>query len=185
MVSTTRAATDVELAARLRLAIGRLHRRIRVDSGAGLPPLQLSVLSTLDVHEPLRLSDLARREAVTPPTMSRVLGSLEEQGLVQRRVDPSDARSSLVSVTDLGRATLARIRTERTALLADRIDRLSPRHRAALAAALPALEAMLAGDAESGRATEPGRPAEPGRDTATERVGGRCGHRPTLDNLPQ
>lgn len=143
-MSSTSAGADVELAARLRLAIGRLHRRIRVDSGAGLPPLQLSVLSTLEAHQPLRLSELARREAVTAPTMSRVLAALDEQGLVVRRSDPSDARSSLVSVSEPGRRTLARIRTERTALLAERIDRLSPEHRAALGAALPALEAMVA-----------------------------------------
>ena len=73
-----------ELAAGLRLAVGRLNRRIRIDGHESIPPLQLSALVTVELHGPLRLSELARREAVTAPTMSRVLAALDEQGLVHR-----------------------------------------------------------------------------------------------------
>ena len=72
-------SADDELAARLRLAVGRLHRRIRIDDSESLPPLQLSTLVTVELHGPLRLSELARREAVTAPTMSRVLTALDER----------------------------------------------------------------------------------------------------------
>src|ERR1700712_6065167 len=81
---------DPMLPARLRLAIGRLNRRIRVDSAAVLPPLQTWVRVPLEEHEPLRLSELARREAVTPPTMSRVLAALDDAGLLVRTPDPQD-----------------------------------------------------------------------------------------------
>jgi DNA-binding MarR family transcriptional regulator len=138
---TPSAVTDVP--ARLRLAIGRLNRRIRVDSAAVLPPLQTSVLATLEEHEPLRLSELARREAVTPPTMSRVLAALDEAGLLVRTPDPQDARSALVQLSEEGRATILRVRTQRTAMLATRLDRLDPGQRQALEAALPALEALV------------------------------------------
>ena len=134
---------DPMLPARLRLAIGRLNRRIRVDSAAVLPPLQTSVLVTLEEHEPLRLSELARREAVTPPTMSRVLAALDDAGLLVRTPDPQDARSALVELSPEGRAMIDRLRTERTAILAERLARLSPDHREALAAAVPALEALV------------------------------------------
>ena len=135
---------DPMLPARLRLAIGRLNRRIRVDSAAVLPPLQTSVLVTLEEHEPLRLSELARREAVTPPTMSRALAALDDAGLLVRTPDPQDARSALVELSAAGRAMIEQLRTERTAVLAERLARLAPEHREALAAAVPALEALVA-----------------------------------------
>jgi DNA-binding MarR family transcriptional regulator len=101
------------------------------------------VLVTLEEYEPLRLSELARREAVTPPTMSRVLAALDDAGLLVRNPDPQDARSALVELSGEGRAMIERLRTERTAVLAERLDRLAPAHREALAAAVPALEALV------------------------------------------
>ena len=99
------AATDgvsAELATRLRLAVGRLSRRVRIDGGESVPPLQLSALVTVEQHGPLRLSELARREAVTAPTMSRVLTALDEQGLVVRSPDPQDARGVLITLSPEG-----------------------------------------------------------------------------------
>ncbi len=135
-----------ELAAHLRLAVGRLHRRIRIDGRESIPPLQLSALVTVEQHGPLRLSELARREAVTAPTMSRVLAALDEQGLVLRAPDPQDARGVLVSLSESGAVTLAEVRTHRTALVARRLARLDAAQRATLAAAMPALEALLVDD---------------------------------------
>ncbi|MBW0103860.1 MarR family winged helix-turn-helix transcriptional regulator [Pseudonocardia sp. KRD291] len=137
------AGTDEELAARLRLAVGRLHRRIRIDDKESLPPLQLSTLVTVELSGPLRLSELARREAVTAPTMSRVLTALDEAGLVSRAADPGDARGVLISVSPAGVSRLAELRSHRTALIARRLARLDETQRAALEASLPALEALL------------------------------------------
>ena len=135
-----------ELAAQLRLAVGRLHRRIRIDGRESIPPLQLSALVTVEQHGPLRLSELARREAVTAPTMSRVLSALDEQGLVLRAPDPQDARGVLVSLSDAGAVALAEVRTHRTALVARRLARLDDAQRATLADAMPAIEALLVDD---------------------------------------
>lgn len=136
-----------ELAARLRLAVGRLNRRIRIDGRESIPPLQLSALATIEQHGPLRLSELARREAVTAPTMSRVLAALGENGLVERNPDPQDARGVLVTLSDEGERRLAEVRSHRTALVARRLARLDDEQRAALEAALPALEALLVDEA--------------------------------------
>lgn len=135
-----------ELAARLRLTVGRLHRRIRIDGRESIPPLQLSALVTVEQHGPLRLSELARREAVTAPTMSRVLTALDEQGLVIRMPDPSDARGVQILLSDLGAALLEEVRSHRTALVARRLTRLTEEQRGVLAQALPALEALLVDD---------------------------------------
>ena len=132
-----------EEATRLRLAVGRLNRRIRIDGGDSLPPLQLSALSTVALYGPLRLSELARREAVTAPTMSRVLGSLHEQGLVVRTPDPQDARGVLITVSDRGLDQLTEVRSHRTALVARRLGRLDAAQREVIRAALPAIEALF------------------------------------------
>jgi DNA-binding MarR family transcriptional regulator len=134
---------ETELAARLRLVVGRLNRRIRIDGRESVPPLQLSAMVTVEEHGPLRLSDLARREAVSVPTMSRVLTALDEQGLVVRTPDPQDARGVLVTLSGEGERRLAEVRSHRTALVARRLGRLDTVQRASLAAALPALEALL------------------------------------------
>jgi DNA-binding MarR family transcriptional regulator len=135
-----------ELAARLRLAVGRLNRRIRIDGHETIPPLQLSALVTVEQHGPLRLSELARREAVTAPTMSRVLAALDEQGLVIRTPDPMDARGVRIVLSDRGAAALNDVRSHRTALVARRLARLDENQRRLLLAAMPALEALLVDD---------------------------------------
>ena len=144
------AEQESELAARLRLVVGRLNRRIRIDGRESVPPLQLSAMVTVEEHGPLRLSDLARREAVSVPTMSRVLTALDEQGLVVRTPDPQDARGVLVTLSDAGERRLAQVRSHRTALVARRLGRLDAAQRASLQAALPALEALLVDEDESG-----------------------------------
>ena len=138
-----RRRSDAELAARLRLVVGRLNRRIRIDGQESVPPLQLSAMVTVEEHGPLRLSELARREAVSVPTMSRVLAALDEQGLVVRTPDPQDARSVLVTLSDEGERRLAEVRSHRTALVARRLGGWTRRSGRRLAAALPALEALL------------------------------------------
>jgi Zn-dependent protease/DNA-binding MarR family transcriptional regulator len=136
------AGEDAALATRLRLAVGRLNRRIRLATN-DVPPLQLSALVTLERHGPLRSGELAQREAVTAPTMTRVLTALTERGLVTRSAHPEDARSVMVAVTEEGAQTLSRIRSQRTALLGARLARLTPEQRAALDAAIPAIEALV------------------------------------------
>lgn len=141
---------QTELAARLRLVVGRLHRRIRIDGRESVPPLQLSALVTVEQHGPLRLSELARREAVTAPTMSRVLTALDDSGLVVRTVDPDDARGVQITLSERGAAVLAELRSHRTALVARRLARLDPDQLAAIGAAMPALEALLVDDVSPG-----------------------------------
>jgi DNA-binding MarR family transcriptional regulator len=134
---------QTQLAARLRLVVGRLHRRIRIDGRESVPPLQLSALVTVEQHGPMRLSELARREAVSAPTMSRVLTALDEQGLVIRTPDPNDARGVQIVLSDAGAARLAEVRSHRTALVARRLGRLDDDERRRIVEALPALEALL------------------------------------------
>jgi DNA-binding MarR family transcriptional regulator len=143
--------TDLDVAADLRLAIGRLARRIRQTETGGLTPSQLSALATLDDIGPARLSDVAAAEAIAPPTATKIIATLESAGLVTRSPDPDDRRSTRIAITASGRAALRRIRSQRTAFLQRRLAALDDDSRQRLLAAIPVLVA-LADDGDPGEA---------------------------------
>ena len=132
-----------DLASRLRLDISRMARRLRQEAGAGLSPSQTATLVTIERHGPLTPSELAGRERVQRPTVTRVLARLEEAGLVERAADPQDRRSSLVSISATGSELLQAMRDRKDAFLARRIDALEPSDREALERAAAILERML------------------------------------------
>jgi len=132
-----------DLASRLRLDISRMARRLRQEAGADLSPSMTAALATIERHGPLTPSELAKRERVQRPTVTRVLARLEEAGLVVRAGDPQDRRCSLVSISDDGRALLEAMRERKDAFLARRIDALEPADREALDRAAAILERML------------------------------------------
>lgn len=127
---------------RLRVALARLSRRMRRHELAGLTPTQLAALSTVERAGPLRLGDLAAAEGIAPSTLTRIVAVLEELGYVRRDADPRDARASTLAVTARGHDTLERLREEGTVMLTESLQLLSAAQRAALGAALPALEAL-------------------------------------------
>jgi DNA-binding MarR family transcriptional regulator len=131
-------------AARLRVAVLRLSRRLRKHDLAGLTPSQLSTLSSVGKSGPVRLGDLAAAERIAPSTLTRLVNVLEDRGYLVRTPSPEDARAYLVTVTESGRNVLERIRDEATSMLTDILTTLTPDQLAALEAALPALE-QLAG----------------------------------------
>ena len=99
-------------------------------------------LARLQADGPARISDLARLEGVTQPAMTGLVNRLETEGLVTRTADPTDARAALVALTDPGRAFVETRRAERSRVLASRVERLSDADRAAILAALPALDRL-------------------------------------------
>lgn len=129
-------------AARLRVAVLRLSRRLRKHDLAGLTPSQLSTLASVGKSGPMRLGDLAAAERIAPSTLTRVVNVLEEHGYLLRQPAPDDARASLVTLTDDGQRVLAEIRTEATRLLAEMVTTLPADQVIALEAALPALEEL-------------------------------------------
>lgn len=108
---------------RLREDLVVFSRKMRtMSSGHRLTATQLQALSQLDRVGAMTARALADRERVAPQTIARTVISLEELGMVSREVDPSDARASLISVTDIGRQTLEVDRAERSRWLAEAID---------------------------------------------------------------
>ena len=133
--------TTSDLASRLRLDIARLARRMRQEAAAELSPSVTAALATIERHGPLTPSELATRERVQRPTVTRVLARLEEDGLIVRAADPADRRCSLVTA---GTALLEVVRTRKDAYLARRLEALNEDDRAVLDRAAAVLERMLA-----------------------------------------
>lgn len=134
---------DTHLASSLRLAVARLARRLRRYAVDGVTPSQYSVLASLDRTGPVRASELAKVEGMSPPTLSRVLARLDELELLARELDPGDGRASLLAASARGREVLSATREERTALLANSLAALEPDQRRTIAEALPALDALI------------------------------------------
>ncbi len=133
------------MASELRLAVHRLTRRLRQERPSdGLTLTQLSALATVWREGPLTAGDLAIREGVKPPSITRVLIALEEEGLVVRSEHPDDARQVLVTSTDQGAAVIEADLRARDAWLAQQLAALTMRERAVLERAAALLE-QLAG----------------------------------------
>ncbi len=139
----TRPSDESESAARLRLAITRVARRLRQEANADLSPSLTSALASIEGHGPVTPSELANCERVQRPTITRVLARLAELELVEREADPADGRSTLITITPSGRALLEDLRSRRDAFLADRLSKLSTEDRAVLDRASEVLESLL------------------------------------------
>lgn len=135
--------TTSSLADRLRVSVGRLARRLRQQSLGGLTPSQTSILSTLDRHGPLTMSEVAAHESIAKPSATGIIGRLVDQGLVDRTPDPADGRSSIVAISPAGARVLDERRQERTAYLSRWIDGLDEADRDILARAVVLLEGMV------------------------------------------
>jgi DNA-binding MarR family transcriptional regulator len=141
-VPETQGLTNLELAARLRMTLGRLNRRVRQHGPQTLTSSQASTLASLESLGPVRLGDLAAHEGVTAPTQSRLVASLEHQGLLRRTPDSEDRRATLLAITAQGHRQLEQLRNERSAFLVEQLGTLSAGQRVALVTALDALEAL-------------------------------------------
>ena len=144
MKNSGEAAVD-RLAADLAAGLERVVSLLRaLSQPSGLSMTAVATLATLEREGAQRLTALAALAGVTQPAMTQLISRLEDDGLVRREADSADGRVVQVRITDKGRATLARRRAGRAAKLAVILTQLSPEHQAALATAVPALDALAA-----------------------------------------
>ena len=134
---------DDDEAVRLRRAVLRIARRLNTSATAGgLTPTQASVLGLVVVRGPISVAELVRLEQINPTMLSRVIGKLDEAGLVVRTADPADQRAVRLRGTRKGRTVYERIRIERALVVSAGTARLGVRDRDAITRALPALERL-------------------------------------------
>ncbi|MGQ0824518.1 MAG: MarR family winged helix-turn-helix transcriptional regulator [Actinomycetota bacterium] len=129
-----------ELAGRLRYSVFRLARLLRQQDDTGLAPALVSALAVVEREGPISLGDLAAREQLSPPTITKVVAALEERGLLERTRDDRDRRVSRVRITAKGRRQLDASRTRRTAWLAAQLRDLDADEVARLANAIDVIE---------------------------------------------
>lgn len=137
-------SSDVRLVAeQLHTAAIHLLRRLRtVDAASGLSAPRLSALSVVVFGGPITMGELAAAEQVRPPTMTRLVNALEDEGLVRRVADGADERVWRVHATARGRRLLHEGRARRVAVLARDLEALPASERRALARAARSLERL-------------------------------------------
>ena len=135
--------SDAALASQLRLSMMRLGRRVRSERADTTHTLsQFAALASIERHGPISPGELAAREKVQPPSMTRIVAALQAEGLISRTPHPHDGRQQLLAITSAGRELLETDRRRREEWLAHRLQDLSPEERAALAAVLPLLDRL-------------------------------------------
>ncbi len=135
---------DDRLANDLSLAVVRLARQLRFrrpDSPVSLT--QLSALATLAKEGPMTPGALATRERVRPPSMTRVIASLVELGLVEPSSHPDDRRQVLVAVSPAGEELFEAERRAGMEWLQGRLEKLKQQDRATLLAAADLMFAII------------------------------------------
>src|SRR5579875_274286 len=153
--------------------IERLISLLRaISPPSGLSLTAAGTLATLERSGPSRLTTLAAHEGVTQPAMTQLVNRLQEAGLAGRGTDPDDGRAVEVRITADGRDLLARRRAARAERLAGLLAQLSPGDQAALAAALPAMDALT-----SGQRPDPATPTTPTTPTTPAGMSGRTAER--------
>jgi DNA-binding MarR family transcriptional regulator len=135
--------SEAELAARLRLAVTRLHRRLRQHSVGSLTSSQTSALASISRLSAPTLGELAVCESIQPPSMTKIVADLEKAGYVKRVVDQADRRVARVTLLAPGRKVLQQNRTLKNAFLARQLHQLDESERVALGDLTVLLERLL------------------------------------------
>jgi DNA-binding MarR family transcriptional regulator len=140
---TSSTATNTALSADLLYVVARLNRLATQRVKLEIPFAQARLLSTIDDQGAARISDLATFDHCSQPTMTTQVRRLEDAGLVSRVTDPADARAVLISITPKGSDVLARVRTDRGAVIDPYLDRLDDGARQALTDAVRVMRGIL------------------------------------------
>lgn len=134
---------DQTLTSRLRLSVMRLNRRMRAQrTNSSVTLSQISALSSLHKCGPMTPGELAAREGVQPPSMTRVISALEDMGYISKRAHPNDGRQVIVELTELGMGYIAADISAREAWLDIRLSELDDDERATLARAAEIIDRM-------------------------------------------
>jgi DNA-binding MarR family transcriptional regulator len=92
---------------------------------------------------PRRITELAELEGLAQPTVTLLVGRLEERGWVTRKRDPDDRRAVLVSHTPSGLSALEQLRSESRAMMHEHISELEEHELHSLIAANAALGGLV------------------------------------------
>jgi len=123
-------------------AIGLLRQLRREDDATGITSPRLSALSVVVFGGPLPLGQLAKAEQVKPPTMTRIVTGLEEDGFVTRRDDATDGRLTQIHATPKGRRIMAAGRARRVSALSAAVQALDRQGRRELESGIRVIQSL-------------------------------------------
>lgn len=129
-------------AATLLSGASRLSRLLLSRGSRKLSRTEAGVLSTL-VDGPRRITDLAETEGLAQPSVSKVVGKLEDRGLVVRSKSADDGRTVLVTISAAGRGTLEFAREEVQSTLRAALEALDDDDLVALAKATVVVDRLV------------------------------------------
>ncbi len=132
-----------QLSAELVVYAGRLVRAVSRLTNQELPAATLRLLSQIDELGPSTIGHLAQADRCRQPTMSSAVQHLVEKGWADKQPNPDDARSSVVHLTDEGRAVLTATRRRNAAAVAARLRRDPHHDHDDLATAVALLKGLL------------------------------------------
>ena len=140
----------------------RRHRRLMMQALAdrGIHPGQAMCLRLLIANDGITQRDLAKAMHIAPPTLTKMLHSMETAGLVRRRPDADDARLTRVELTAAGRAEEKEMHAAAAEYVNATIGTLPEKDRRDLARLLDALGATIE---RASAAREDSAPADPSK----------------------
>jgi DNA-binding MarR family transcriptional regulator len=142
-----------QLSAELTLLVGRLNRAVTRAARLDLPTARLRLLSLVEETGPATIGELATADHTSQPTMSGAVQALCDLGWAAKTTNPTDARSSLVHLTDEGRSVLADARRRRAAVVAELFERDAATDEQDLATAVAVLRGLLSPDPDTVHST--------------------------------
>lgn len=138
----------VALADALRPTLLQVNRELRRETRSlGVSPEQVSLLVAIKYTPGIGIRELASRERISAPAMTKHVDRLERDGLVARTQSDGDRRRVGITITDAGSRLLRRVRSRRTAWLARHLQSLEPGELEAIDAAVGPLRKLLPEDA--------------------------------------
>ena len=123
--------------------LDRLMHWLRRNTPQAVSASSITALDRLATEGPLRVSELAAREAISQPGVTVLVHRLAEAGYAERVPDPTDRRATLVRITDAGRAVLSERLAVRAKALRARLAELDDEDQRLLLSALPAIERLV------------------------------------------
>jgi DNA-binding MarR family transcriptional regulator len=127
----------------------RMIRWVPKEHGFGISLAAARLLARLHDNGPTRISDLAIAERCSQPTITNHIKRLEAAQLVDRHVDPGDARAWIISLTETGDEELANMRTSLGTSLQPYLAALSRKDLKALREGITAMRRLMGIEAAS------------------------------------
>jgi len=129
----------------LRTLVSTYHRLIELDAhylrSSGLTQTQFDIIATLGNTEGMVMRELSEKTLISKGALTGVVDRLQEKGLVQRKNNPNDRRSTIIALTRKGDGVFVKVFPKHVEALGNHFKTMK---RSEMAEALHSLERLSA-----------------------------------------